>query len=138
MTRNLSSGQELHQSSSYRKLFCVHRLFSSPKSDIFLTIDGQLAVRFCSSWLTMQIEGEYGAHQRETQVLKRKKMRKYKIKIQRKLLAVLMESPFYFNIPPQRRLEFIEFFSQQSVYDLVCKYNQNLINSKSDSKQQTS
>ncbi len=34
-------------------------------------------------------------------------------RIKRELLAVLMESPFYFTIPLKRRLEFIKFFSQR-------------------------
>ncbi len=33
-----------------------------------------------------------------------------KVQVQRRLLAVLMESPLYF-IPLKRRLEFIKFFS---------------------------
>jgi hypothetical protein len=37
------------------------------------------------------------------------------VKIQRKLLAILMESPLYFTIPLKRRLEFIKFFSQRFV-----------------------
>jgi hypothetical protein len=57
--------------------------------------------------------------------------------IRRELLRVLMESPLYFTIPLQRRLELIKFFSQQSVYQLVHKHNQPLINKKSDAKQQT-
>ncbi len=32
----------------------------------------------------------------------------------REILAVLMESPIYFNIPLQERLEFLKFFSQRS------------------------
>ena len=58
-----------------------------------------------------------------------------KTKINKKLLVVLMESPFYFSIPLKMRLEFIKFFSQPSVYNLVHKYNQHLINKESDSKQ---
>jgi hypothetical protein len=36
-----------------------------------------------------------------------------KIQIQKKLLAVLMESPLYFTIPLKRRLEFVKLFSQR-------------------------
>jgi hypothetical protein len=52
-------------------------------------------------------------------------------RIKRELLAVLMESPFYFDIPLPRRLEFIIFFSQQSVYNLVYEHNKQLISDKS-------
>jgi hypothetical protein len=55
-------------------------------------------------------------------------------KIKRELLSILMESPFYFNIPLKNRLEFIIFFSQQSVYDLVCNHDQYLMSEKSDSR----
>ncbi len=34
-------------------------------------------------------------------------------KIERKILAVLMESPFYFTIPLRKRLDFLKFFSQR-------------------------
>jgi hypothetical protein len=37
----------------------------------------------------------------------------------REILAVLMESPFYFTIPPRERLEFLKFFSQQYPKDPV-------------------
>lgn len=47
-------------------------------------------------------------------------------KIKRELLAVLMESPYYFNIPLRRRLAFIIFFSQQSVYNLLREHNKQL------------
>jgi hypothetical protein len=55
-------------------------------------------------------------------------------KIKRELLSVLMESPFYFNIPLKNRLEFIIFFSQQSVYRLAFKHNRHLMSEKSDSR----
>ena len=55
-------------------------------------------------------------------------------KIKREILAVFMESPFYFTIPLKTRLEFLKFFSQKSVYHRICEYNEHLINSKSDSK----
>lgn len=35
--------------------------------------------------------------------------------IRREILAVLMESPFYFTIPLRKRLEFLKLFSQQSL-----------------------
>jgi hypothetical protein len=59
-------------------------------------------------------------------------MEKDSEKIQRKFLAVLMQSPFYFSIPLKRRQEFIKAVSQQSVYDLVCEHNSHLININSD------
>jgi hypothetical protein len=37
-------------------------------------------------------------------------------KIKKEIVAVFMESPFYFTIPLPKRLAFIKFFSQQSVY----------------------
>ena len=36
-----------------------------------------------------------------------------KVLIQKKLLAVLMESPLYLTIPLKRRLEFVKLFSQR-------------------------
>ncbi len=53
-------------------------------------------------------------------------------KIEREILRVLMKSPLYFTIPLQKRLEFIMFFSQQSVYHRFCAYNKRLINGKAD------
>jgi hypothetical protein len=47
--------------------------------------------------------------------------------IKREILAVLMESPFYFTIPLKRRLEFLKFCSQKSVYHRICAYNEHLI-----------
>jgi len=47
-------------------------------------------------------------------------------KIERDLLAILMESPLYFSIPLKRRLEFIRFFSQQGVYELIWEHNKHL------------
>jgi hypothetical protein len=55
-------------------------------------------------------------------------MGKDRVKIQRKFLAVLMESPFYFSIPLKKRLEFIKIVSQQTVYDLVHEHNLHLVN----------
>jgi hypothetical protein len=45
-----------------------------------------------------------------------------KQKIKREIVAVFMESPFYFTIPLAKRLAFIKFFSQKSIY-------RNIINS---------
>ena len=53
--------------------------------------------------------------------------------IKREILAVFMESPFYFTIPLKRRLEFLKFFSQKSVYQCICEYNEHLIGKKSGS-----
>jgi hypothetical protein len=55
-------------------------------------------------------------------------------KIERKILAVFMESPFYFTIPLQRRLEFLKFLSQQSVYNRIFEHNQQLLSPKADTK----
>ncbi len=52
-------------------------------------------------------------------------------KINKELLVVLMESPDYFNIPLQRRLDFLKFFSQQNVYNLLCQHNQKLLDKNS-------
>ena len=51
-----------------------------------------------------------------------------KPKIKREIVAVLMESPFYFTIPLKRRLEFIIFFSQQPVYNHIRELNKHLFN----------
>lgn len=48
-------------------------------------------------------------------------------KIKREILAALMESPFYFDIPLRQRLAFINFSSQQSVYHRIRAYNENMI-----------
>ncbi|MGA9755163.1 MAG: hypothetical protein WBV23_08455 [Desulfobaccales bacterium] len=45
-------------------------------------------------------------------------------KIKREIVAVFMESPFYFTIPVKKRLEFIKFFSQKPVYLHVGNLNQ--------------
>jgi len=52
--------------------------------------------------------------------------------IKREILAVLMESPFYFTIPLRKRLEFLKLFSQQSVPHRICEYNELWIGGKSD------
>jgi hypothetical protein len=49
-------------------------------------------------------------------------------KIKREIVAVFMESPLYFTIPLQKRLEFIMFFSQQPIYDHICEINKHQIN----------
>jgi hypothetical protein len=51
-----------------------------------------------------------------------------KSKIKREIVAVFMESPFYFSIPLKKRLEFITFFSQQPVYNQICQLNKQLLN----------
>jgi hypothetical protein len=40
-------------------------------------------------------------------------------KIKREIVAVFMESPFYFTIPLQKRLEFVKFFSQKPVFNAL-------------------
>jgi hypothetical protein len=42
-----------------------------------------------------------------------------KLKIKKEIVAVFMESPFYFTIPLPKRLAFIKFFSQRSVYSNI-------------------
>ena len=49
------------------------------------------------------------------------------LKIKREIVAVFMESPFYFTIPLKRRLEFIMFFSQHPVYNQICELNEEQI-----------
>ncbi len=49
-----------------------------------------------------------------------------KVVLSRQILAVFMESPFYFTIPLQRRLEFLKFFSQAAVYQRILEKNQPL------------
>jgi hypothetical protein len=44
-------------------------------------------------------------------------------KIKKEIVAVFMESPFYFTIPLPKRLAFIRFFSQQSVYSNIIDFN---------------
>jgi hypothetical protein len=55
-------------------------------------------------------------------------------KIEKKILAVLMESPFYFSIPLPRRLEFLKFFSQRSIYNRILEHNQPLLKPKAGTK----
>jgi hypothetical protein len=40
-------------------------------------------------------------------------------KIKREIVALVMESPLYFTIPLRKRLDFIKFLSQQTVFDKV-------------------
>jgi len=47
-------------------------------------------------------------------------------RIERDLVAILMESPLYFTIPLKRRLEFIRFISQQGIYEFILKHNKPL------------
>jgi hypothetical protein len=53
-------------------------------------------------------------------------------RIKREILAVLMESPFYFTIPLRKRLEFLNSFSQQSVYHRICQYEELRLRGKSE------
>lgn len=53
-------------------------------------------------------------------------------RIERDLVAILMESPLYFDIPLKRRLEFIRFISQQAVYELIWEHNKHLKRWKSN------
>jgi hypothetical protein len=40
-------------------------------------------------------------------------------KIKKEIVAIFMESPFYFTIPLAKRLAFIKFFSQKSIYRTI-------------------
>jgi hypothetical protein len=40
-------------------------------------------------------------------------------KIKREIVTLVMESPLYFTIPLRRRLQFIKFLSQQSVFTTI-------------------
>ena len=66
--------------------------------------------------------------------LKPEKLLMERPRIQRRLLALFMDSPFYFTIPLRRRLEFLKFFSQHSVYNRISEYNEPLRNGKSPSE----
>ncbi len=48
-------------------------------------------------------------------------------KINREILAALMESPFYFDIPLGQRLAFIKFYSRKYVYHSIRAYNEQLV-----------
>jgi hypothetical protein len=50
-----------------------------------------------------------------------------RVKAKRKILAVFMESPLYFTIPLHRRLEFLNFFSQQAVYERISEHNPQVV-----------
>jgi hypothetical protein len=56
------------------------------------------------------------------------------LKIKGERLAVDMENPFYFNLPLRKRLEFLNFSSQQAIYHRICAYNEHLSNEPSGSK----
>jgi hypothetical protein len=55
-------------------------------------------------------------------------------KIKKEIVAVMMESPLYFTIPLKNRLQFIRFFSQQTVYNHVCELNEIMLSRKRDLK----
>jgi hypothetical protein len=40
-------------------------------------------------------------------------------KIKREIVTLVMESPLYFTIPLRRRLQFVKFLSQQSVFTSI-------------------
>ena len=52
--------------------------------------------------------------------------------IKREILAVLMESPFYFTIPPRERLEFLKLLSKHSVPHRIREYKKLRLVGKSD------
>jgi hypothetical protein len=56
-------------------------------------------------------------------------------KIKREIVALVMESPLYFTIPLQKRLEFIKFFSQQTVFQNISNLGLRLMNERRDLKQ---
>ena len=45
-------------------------------------------------------------------------------KIKREIVAMVMKSPHYFTIPLSRRLQFIKFFSQESVFHLISRHQE--------------
>ena len=55
-------------------------------------------------------------------------MKTYKIK--REIVALVMESPLYFTIPLRKRLDFIRFLSQQSVFMQISNLNMRQMNAK--------
>jgi hypothetical protein len=55
-------------------------------------------------------------------------------KINRERLAVDMGNPVHFSLPLRRRLDFLNFSSQQSVYHRICAYNEHLANEQSGPK----
>jgi hypothetical protein len=55
-------------------------------------------------------------------------------KIKRLIVSVFMESPFYFTLPLRRRLELINFYSQQFSYHRIGAYNEHQVMEQSDSK----
>ena len=56
-------------------------------------------------------------------------------KIRRLIVSEFIESPFYFTLPLRRRLELINFYSQQFSYHRICAYNEHLTSEQSDSKE---
>jgi hypothetical protein len=52
--------------------------------------------------------------------------------IKREILAILIESPFYFTIPLRKRLEFLKLFSKYSVPHRIHEYKELRIVGKSD------
>jgi hypothetical protein len=56
-------------------------------------------------------------------------------KIKREIVALFMESPLYFTIPLQKRLEFIRFFSQQPVFNNISNLNLRQMNGRHHFKQ---
>jgi hypothetical protein len=73
-----------------------------------------------------------GKSQNSIKVLAGRKGQMARAHIRREILAVLMESPFYFTIPLRKRLEFLNSFSQQSIYHRICQYEELRISGKSD------
>ena len=57
-----------------------------------------------------------------------------RVQINRHIVSVLMESPFYFTLPLRSRLELINFSSQHPVYQRIGAGGENLIKEQSDSK----
>jgi hypothetical protein len=53
------------------------------------------------------------------------------VRIRRQILAVFMESQFYFTIPLRKRGKFLKLFSQQSVPHRICEYKELRIGGKS-------
>jgi hypothetical protein len=55
------------------------------------------------------------------------------LKIKREIVAAFMQSPLYFTIPPDKRLEIIKFFSHPTAYS-ICGLNYSELSGDCDLK----
>ncbi len=51
-------------------------------------------------------------------------------KIKREVVALVMESPLYFTIPLRKRLDFIKFFSNQTIFNKIGNCNMSEMDKK--------